>query len=482
MALLPTRLRTVGRPPEWLSVLVALGTVAAFVVAYPVSPAPLLDVVAEAAFLWLALVVLYPVHRLEVGLLEWGAQLFVLSRLVGLLDDLFVGAGPLVEPFLGGLLTLGSLAVISVGVYALVRQRDERVEVLEERTAELGRKNQVIEQAPIGITVADMTKEDDPLVEINQAFSRLTGYGVEETLGENCRFLQGEDTDPEKVARMREAIEANESVQVTLRNYRKDGTMFWNEVTLSPLHDGEGEPRYYVGFQQDATARKEYELELEEQRDDLELLNEMVRHDIRNDLQLVRGYAELLKGQVEEEGTDHLDTVLEASSDAVALTRSAGELSETMLTAEPAVRAVPLTPTLQESVASLRESYPDAVVEVVEPLPDVSVRADEMLDSVFRNLLRNAVQHNDKAVPEVTVTAEREADRVEIRIADNGPGIPDDQKPTVFGKGEKGLESEGTGIGTYLVKTLVSRYGGDVWIEDNEPEGAVFVVSLPAAE
>jgi signal transduction histidine kinase len=71
---------------------------------------------------------------------------------------------------------------------------------------------------------------------------------------------------------------------------------------------------------------------------------------------------------------------------------------------------------------------------------------------------------------------------VTVRIADNGPGVPDERKESVFGKGEKGLESDGTGIGTYLVKTLVSRYSGTVWVEDNEPRGAVFVVELLRAE
>ena len=476
------RVRTVGRPPGWLSILAAVGTVVAFWVAYPFAPASAIDVLAEALFLGLALVVLLPVYRLEVGLLEWGAQLFVLSRLVGLLDDLFVAAGELVEPFLGGLLTLGSLAIISGGVYTLVRQRDERVEILERRTAELSRKNEVIAQAPIGVTVADMTEPDEPLVEVNKAFNDLTGYSVEYTLGQNCRFLQGEDTDPEKVAQMRAAIEANEPVQVTLKNYRKDGTMFWNEVTLAPLHDGDDDAQYYVGFQQDATTRKEYQLELEEQRDDLDLLNQMLRHDIRNDLQLVEGHAELLRAHLDDDAQGHLDTVLEAAEDAVALTRTAGELSETMLAVDPATERIALAPTLRDAVESLRESYPGAVVDVDEPLPEVGVTADEMLDSVFRNILRNAVQHNDKEVPEVDVSTNNEDGRVEVRIADNGPGIPDEQKPTVFGKGQKGLESNGSGIGTYLVKTLVSRYGGDVWIEDNDPEGTVFVVSLPVAE
>jgi signal transduction histidine kinase len=98
---------------------------------------------------------------------------------------------------------------------------------------------------------------------------------------------------------------------------------------------------------------------------------------------------------------------------------------------------------------------------------------------VFRNLLKNAIQHNDKAVAEVTVSATEQDDVVAIRIADNGPGVSDDQKATLFGKGERDLESTGSGMGLYLVDTLVTSYGGEVWIEDNDPEGSIFVVELP---
>jgi len=104
------------------------------------------------------------------------------------------------------------------------------------------------------------------------------------------------------------------------------------------------------------------------------------------------------------------------------------------------------------------------------------------LDSVFRNLLKNAVQHNDCETPEITATVAENDDSVTVRIADNGPGIPDDLKAELFEQGQKGLKSEGTGIGTYLVQTLVSQYGGDVWVEDNDPQGCVFVLTLPKAE
>jgi signal transduction histidine kinase len=104
-----------------------------------------------------------------------------------------------------------------------------------------------------------------------------------------------------------------------------------------------------------------------------------------------------------------------------------------------------------------------------------------MLSSVFGNLLNNAIQHNDTEAPRVSVTVETTAETVVVRVADNGPGIPVDRRDEVFGRGEKGLDSAGTGVGLYLVDRLVDAYGGSVAIEDNDPEGAVFVVELARA-
>lgn len=120
-------------------------------------------------------------------------------------------------------------------------------------------KTRTMDEAPVGITIADATAPDMPLVYANAAFERITGHPPEYAVGRNCRFLQGKKTRDAPVTRMREAIENGEATTVELRNYRRDGEVFWNEVTLAPLHDDEGEVAYYVGFQQDVTRRKEAE-------------------------------------------------------------------------------------------------------------------------------------------------------------------------------------------------------------------------------
>ena len=120
-------------------------------------------------------------------------------------------------------------------------------------------KTRTMDEAPIGITVADATEPDMPLVYVNAAFERITGYPPEYAVGRNCRFLQGEATREEPVAEMQAAIEAGEATSVELRNYRRDGEVFWNEVTIAPLRDGRGTITHYVGFQRDVTRRKRAE-------------------------------------------------------------------------------------------------------------------------------------------------------------------------------------------------------------------------------
>ena len=135
-----------------------------------------------------------------------------------------------------------------------------------ERQRELQQLQQAIDNAKVPITLADPAKEDDPLVYVNNGFEEMTGYTPEEARGRNCRFLQGEDTDPEKVAALREAIDNEESISVELRNYRKNGTEFWNRLTVSPIYDDDGNVVRYLGTQEDITERKQRERELGAER------------------------------------------------------------------------------------------------------------------------------------------------------------------------------------------------------------------------
>lgn len=112
-----------------------------------------------------------------------------------------------------------------------------------------------VEAANDGIVIAEQEGDDNVLIYVNPAFERLTGYTVDEILYQDCRFLQGQDTQQEGIQRIRAALRTGEPCRVVLRNYRKDGSLFWNELSITPVFNNEDQLTYYIGVQKDVTAR-----------------------------------------------------------------------------------------------------------------------------------------------------------------------------------------------------------------------------------
>jgi len=129
---------------------------------------------------------------------------------------------------------------------------------LADQLQELSIFGSVVDDSIIGITIADMRRPDAPLIYVNRAFTTITGYSRELAVGYNCRFLQGPETDPADVEKVRQALRKGTAYSGELINYRQDGTRFWNRLTLYPIRLGEGEaPDYYVANQVDVTLLKQ---------------------------------------------------------------------------------------------------------------------------------------------------------------------------------------------------------------------------------
>ena len=117
-------------------------------------------------------------------------------------------------------------------------------------------RNRALDVADEGITIADLRLADAPLIFVNQGFERLTGYAAEDVLGKNCRFLQGPGTDSSAADEIRQAIARRRSCVVEILNYRKDGTPFWNRLSITPVRDAAGEVSHYIGVQSDVSDRR----------------------------------------------------------------------------------------------------------------------------------------------------------------------------------------------------------------------------------
>lgn len=122
--------------------------------------------------------------------------------------------------------------------------------------------SKILDSCVNGVTLADPDQEDLPLVYVNKAFETITGYTQEETIGKNCRFLQGTDRDQKERYQLKEAIENKKPIEITLRNYKKNGEMFYNHLVITPLFDSNGNVLYYLGVQYDVTQQRRAEEEI----------------------------------------------------------------------------------------------------------------------------------------------------------------------------------------------------------------------------
>jgi PAS domain S-box-containing protein len=379
-----------------------------------------------------------------------------------------------------------------IGNQLLLQNVTERHRREQQLTALNTRLSLALTETDTGVWELDLDTEE---LIFDEASERLYGYDPGAFPGTVEAFADRvSDTDFAAVeARIEHAIETGQEYRADFRVDHPDGGYRWIQARGVVQSDADGEPERILGIQTDVTERVVAAQSIEQQRDGLELLNSVVRHDIRNDLQLIDAYAQMLGETETEQNEQYLSVIRRATNNAVDLTTTARELAEVMLQTDPQPEPVDLRPVLEAEIDAVRQSYPESEIIIEGSIPDVMVSADELLDAVFRNLLKNAIQHNRQETPGIWVSVDCLAETVEIRIADNGPGVDDAHKETIFGKGNQGLDSDGTGIGLYLVQSLVDRYGGDVWVDDREPPsasndqlqtaanestGAVFVVQL----
>jgi two-component system OmpR family sensor kinase len=220
------------------------------------------------------------------------------------------------------------------------------------------------------------------------------------------------------------------------------------------------------------TVRAEH---LDAQREWLDYLNSLLRHEVLNNANVIEGYASILAREHDDTPTaDKLDVIQAQSRRMIDVIDDVRVLVEAA-DVDPELDPVRLGELLTEEANDLRESYPDADIDVSVP-EGTRVRADGLLGRVFANLLSNAIEHNDGDRPRVWVTAERAGETVLVRVRDDGPGIPEGKRDRLFDR--EGARRHGLGL--YLVRTLVERYDGTVELTDTGPGGSTFTVELPA--
>lgn len=232
----------------------------------------------------------------------------------------------------------------------------------------------------------------------------------------------------------------------------------------------------------EATRARVQQRHAERSRERIALLNRIIRHHMRNAVSVIGVSAEMAAEHVGEDGEHHLEEIDARSADLLDKVETFQRISETLTGAVP-IGQRDLATELQTALDDFREEYPDVAVSTPDGGPPVEVQANDLLQRVFYSQLENAVEHNDSPEPtvEVSVHVDADAGTATVRVADDGPGIPEDRKHLVFEAGDRGRTTEGDGLELFLANALVEQYGGTIRVQDNDPRGTVFETVLPQA-
>jgi PAS domain S-box-containing protein len=358
----------------------------------------------------------------------------------------------------------------------------EQAIVFHERTREVGdlatRARVVLEAFPDAVVIV---REEAAVHATRKALALFGARSQEELQGTRAADLVDSGPGGYTTEIFRQIQAGTIHVErATVDAVRLDGRQIPIELTAAAI-EWEDTPASIL-LCREITSRVEREAQLATANEQLRVVNRIVHHDIRNDLSVISGWARLLEPHVDREGQELLQQINRATEHVMHLTETVRDFVRVMESdGEVVLEPVALGDLLEAELEKRRHLHPEATLEL-EGETDVEVLADGLLSTVFRNLVNNAILHNDSERPEVRVSVAERGDRVEVSVADDGPGIPDARKETVLGRGEAGLDAPGVGVGLYLVDMLVERYGGTLEIEDNDPEGTVFCVSLQRAD
>ena len=311
------------------------------------------------------------------------------------------------------------------------------------------------------IVISDPNQPDDPLVYVNPAFERTTGYTAEEVLGRNCRFLQDEDRDQPAVGELRAAVLEGRHCSVVLRNYRKDGTLFWNELSIYPVRDEKRRVTNFVGVQNDITERIRAEeilseIRRTERRRIARDLHDIVLQDLSGALQSLR----LTDLQAKGSGM-----ALDLGEELEALGRASSGLRSAIYD----LRRERERPFL-ESVESLVElnqlATPEREVRlIVEDGFSVGLptKASIELLRILQEALANVRRHSAATIVEVGLRTDDQG--ILLEVSDDGRG---------FDPG-----SARAGIGLSAMRERVEELGGEIEVSSRPGEGTEVTVRVP---
>ncbi len=350
---------------------------------------------------------------------------------------------------------------------------------------ELHLRERALEASVSGKLIIDPTKNGAPIIYANQAFYEITGFAEEDVIFKNHDFLFGVDTDRDAITSIRNAIATSDGYQGEVLNYRKDGTTFWNFLTLLPVLDEYNKLLYYVANVNDVTTLKDTELQLREKNDELNTFVYKATHDLKGPLASILGLTQLAEDEVTDEAAKrYLAYIRESTARLDMILNDLLRISK-VTHSTPLFKKVDLEKLVSGIADSVKSSTQNGNVNIMTriDITDDLVTDETLLTSAIQNLLDNAVKYtNTRAVkPYAMIEAHNHKNGVVISVSDNGCGTPKEMQGKLFDMFFRGNDrSTGSGLGLYMVKKAVEKLHGDINFTSEAGVGSVFTLYLPS--
>lgn len=355
-------------------------------------------------------------------------------------------------------------------------------------------RDRAIASVVSGVIITDPLQPDNPIIDANPAFERMTGYTKAEVMGRNCRFLQGPESQPEVIAFLHDAVVEGRECQAVIKNYRKNGTLFWNEVKITPVRDDSGRLIHFVGVLMDVTQRVEAQVamdrvlaELHRSNRELEQFAYMVSHDLQEPLRMVASYTQLLarryREALDDNGREFIQYAVDGARRMQQFIQDLLQYSRVGTHGRPFER-LSVGEVVQRALDNLRFAIEEKRAEVaVDRMPELD--ADPVqLTQLFQNLIGNALKFSGPGPLRIGIAAAKTEGKWEFVVRDNGLDIdPKDFERifVIFQRLHVRQEYEGTGIGLAICKRIVERHGGRIWVESAPGQGSAFHFTIPEA-
>jgi PAS domain S-box-containing protein len=354
--------------------------------------------------------------------------------------------------------------------------------------------SQAVEQSPVAIVI---TNTNGAIEYINPKFTETTGYSFDEILGQNSRILKSGHTSHNEYVHLWQTLIAGEEWFGEFQNKRKDGTLYWESASISPILNSQGKATHYIAIKEDITERKHIEQQLIKAKEKAEESDRLklaflanMSHEIRTPMNGIIGFTELLKERnLDTEVQQEYIKIIEKSgirmlniiNDIISISKiESGQvditLSETDINEQLEFLHTFFKPEATQKGITL------LVKNLLSPNETIIKTDREKLYAVLTNLIKNALKFTNSGT--IEFGCEKKGKNLEFFVKDTGLGISNSQKEIIFERFRQANDTttqstEGSGLGLAISKAYIETMGGKIWVESEEGKGSNFYFTLP---